>query len=362
MLIYVIIIGLIVLAELVLPRRLKLEKEACFKFILFLIVLIVGLRASSVGPDTAGYMRDFTNFGRLPFIDCLNMASRFEYGFQILIWAVYRLIPNATVFLLICAAFSFWCVYKWIISNCNNHLFALYIFFCVYITFYMTGLRQCLAMSVLLLSYKYLRELSLIKFVLLVLLAGQFHSIAYFFIFAYPLILIKKHVRLVQIVLLICIPLVYFLRVELFTLFSSFIYKLFSGFSHYGITTINDKTVYNAFLYLVAIFIILFAGKVKEHDPAGNSVTVPASYGNLYLFGCVLLPFSGLNGSFNRIPMLYCMYMCILLPNVIGIMQNKLLKMAANAALHIVLAVMLLGNVYQSSYSYVMAGFGENGG
>jgi hypothetical protein len=138
MLIYAAVIGLIALAEIAFPGSRGSERKFCFQSILSLIMLIVGLRSACVGPDTAGYIRDFSAYGRLPLVDCLRMASRFEYGFQLLIWAVYRLIPNATAFLLICSAFSFLCVYKWISANCGDCLFALYIFFCVYITFYMT--------------------------------------------------------------------------------------------------------------------------------------------------------------------------------------------------------------------------------
>lgn len=353
MFIYALIIGLIALAELGFTERQDLRRDLCFRFLFILITLMVGLRAPSVGPDTAGYMGQFCLYGSLPFGECLSKAVHFEYGYQLLIWVVFRLIPNATAFLLICAALCFRCVYRWIVQNCEDRLFALYIFFCVYITFFMTGLRQCLAMSVLLLSYKYLRTLNLIRFTLCVLLAGQFHATAYFFLLAYPLSLVRRKARPMQVAMFACLPLVYHFRVKLFTITSVFIYRLLPGFSHYGIAAVKDNIYYTAFLYLVALFVILFSG--ADQDAEGSAATIPC-YGNLFLFGCLLLPFSALNGSFNRIPMVYCMYMCVLLPNVIERMKSQLLQMASKIALHIVLAVMLLGNVYQSVYSYTLVG------
>lgn len=56
-----------------------------------------------------------------------------------------------------------------------------------FFSFSLTGLRQTLAMGFIFLSYFYLRDKKLIKFIILVLVASLFHSTALIFLIAYPL-------------------------------------------------------------------------------------------------------------------------------------------------------------------------------
>lgn len=72
--------------------------------------------------------------------------------------------------------------------------------------FSLSGLRQLIAFSVILFAYPYLREHKLIKFMLMVLIAGAFHSTAWICIFMYPIYRFKANTRNVLLLLGISIP------------------------------------------------------------------------------------------------------------------------------------------------------------
>lgn len=72
----------------------------------------------------------------------------------------------------------------------------IYLSYLIYFTlglfnFMLSGLRQSIALSILMFSYKFLREGKFIKFVTIVVFASLFHSTAIVFILAYPLFMLK---------------------------------------------------------------------------------------------------------------------------------------------------------------------------
>lgn len=64
-----------------------------------------------------------------------------------------------------------------------------------------TGLRQVIAMSILLFAYKYMREKKLLKFIGIVLLATLFHSTAIIFLIAYFVYNLKRNLISIAIML-----------------------------------------------------------------------------------------------------------------------------------------------------------------
>lgn len=72
--------------------------------------------------------------------------------------------------------------------------------------FSFSGLRQTVAFAVIMFAYPYLREKKLIRFLLLILLAGCFHSTAWICVLMYPIYHLTARVRNVLILLVLSVP------------------------------------------------------------------------------------------------------------------------------------------------------------
>ncbi len=147
----------------------------------------MALREFSYFQDNWGKMKD-------PFYYfCAYLFSQF--GFSFLAWKALI----SVVFII--------AVYKLILGYSAN----VSISYIALITlglfgFSLSGLRQMIAFSVILFAYPYLREHKLIKFMLMVLIAGLFHSSAWICIFMYPIYRFKANTRNVLLLLGVSIP------------------------------------------------------------------------------------------------------------------------------------------------------------
>jgi hypothetical protein len=95
------------------------------------------------------------------------------------------LTSNRYIFILIYTIAIYFFVYKAIVSQTNNYLFATLIFLSLYFFFTFTYLRQALAIAILWNSTKYIVDRKLIKFLICVAIATSFHNSALIFLPVY---------------------------------------------------------------------------------------------------------------------------------------------------------------------------------
>ena len=169
--------------------------------------LLYVLRYKQVGPDTIQYVNGFYNAKHLSFIEVINSKERTELGFRLYEKLISSITNNYTVYFLINGLILF----LPIIHFAKNHTGNPYIFlfmFCALgsYNFYMTGLRQSLAISICLLSVDFIKNKKPIRFIFIVLLAFAFHKSAIFFIVAYPLSHLK--INSVTVFIYVCLSVV----------------------------------------------------------------------------------------------------------------------------------------------------------
>ena len=150
---------------------------------------LIAFRSKSMGNDTGGYLNFFTRMIDTPWdkIFIVNDAGyQFEPGFVVFEKLITLVTHNAEGYQVIYSL-----IYLLAITTFANQLekanFSFLYFFAtlgIY-TFMFTGVRQCLAMSICLLSYRFIKERRLIPFLLLLLLAFLFHKSSILFIAAY---------------------------------------------------------------------------------------------------------------------------------------------------------------------------------
>lgn len=167
-----------------------LRKRWAWLFLAALPMLaLIALRGSDVGADTSGYLKFFNQMVDTPWrsIFIVNESEyQFEPGFVVFEKLITYVTQNAKVYQVIYSS-----VYLLAVVTFANQLekanFSFLFFFATLGTyiFMFTGVRQCLAMSICLFSYKFIKEHKFIPFLLLLVLAFTFHKSAILFIAAY---------------------------------------------------------------------------------------------------------------------------------------------------------------------------------
>ena len=153
------------------------------------MLALVAFRAPQMGADTGGYLKFFDQMGNTPWdqIFIRNEATyEFEEGFVIFEKLLTYVTDDSRVYQVL-----YTLIYLLALVTFANELekghFAFLFFFATMgtYTFMFTGVRQCLAMSICLFSYPFIKRKKLIPFLILVVLAFYFHKSAILFLAAY---------------------------------------------------------------------------------------------------------------------------------------------------------------------------------
>lgn len=133
------------------------------------IWLLIGLRHIGVGVDTESYVNDFHFFSTLSLTDSLKYnIDKGEPLYIIITWFCSRLTNSYTFFLLIWASFPAIALYLILKSNLKNSIeyFEALLVICILglYAFFVAGIRQTASISIILISYQYLKESKPFKF------------------------------------------------------------------------------------------------------------------------------------------------------------------------------------------------------
>lgn len=151
--------------------------------------VLIAFRNSLIGADTSVYLKFFDQMVDTPWhmIFYINdLTYEFEPGF-VLFEKILTLITHSPyVYQVIYSTIYFLSVVTFA-NEIEKEQFSFLFFFATlgnYI-FMFTGVRQCIAISICLLSYKFVKERRLIPFLLLLVLAYTFHRSAILFLAVY---------------------------------------------------------------------------------------------------------------------------------------------------------------------------------
>lgn len=152
--------------------------------------ILMAFKSSSVGTDTSNYFQSFSAMSWYPFSGFWGFDEygyeRIEKGYKLYIWLLSRISSDGQILMIATTIINTAAIYSFIRKNAKNYSLALFFFVTLgFFQFAMSGIRQTLAISIVLFGYEYLRDRKLIKFSIVVLLAMLFHKSAIFFFPAY---------------------------------------------------------------------------------------------------------------------------------------------------------------------------------
>ena len=177
-------------------QKMKSQKKLWYLVLAVLpLALMTMFRAGSIGNDTQGYIDYFDSIKSLSLSQALD-NTRFEKGYILLNYILSRISKNSQILLIVSGAFSYFSLsrwtYKW--SAAPGLILCLAVEM-LYIDSWMNIVRQAIAFFILLFAFDDLVERKFWRFLVITVLAAQFHNAAYAFLLAWPVAHLLRSIK-----------------------------------------------------------------------------------------------------------------------------------------------------------------------
>lgn len=299
------------------------------------LVVFIGLRYW-VGADYPQYFKAYHNYSReLSFSDIFDMVIDkskrvdMEWLYVLLGKSLYELGFSFYVFVFIIALIAIPIKYLAYTENAVYPAFALLLL--LYPTILVSDggqMRQGVAMSLILFSFRYIKERKLIMFLFIMYIAMGFHTSAVVFIAAYWLVLIPMNSTRILVVVLISMVLSPLKLYQYFSLLDSLSSTgVYSGFQSYESLDIEETSV--RFVKLTDLMCIMYTYFLVTYDKvACQKIPYYEYMRNIGVLGICLYFIFRWNDIFaSRLVANFLIYMPMILVNIVAaVNSNKLRK------------------------------------
>lgn len=188
MLIYIFIL-LVIINSMLLNIDINKKVRKQYVIIIFMILTAIAMfRSYKVGVDTLQYYRNFNIIANLNWSDVDIL--RYEPGYFYFCKVLSEISKDPHILIMVSSLIIIPSVGRFIYKYSKNVALSIFLYITLNIYFFhLTGMRQSIAIAILLYGIGFLIEGKYIKYSLVVILAAQFHSSA---IFLLCMILIRK--------------------------------------------------------------------------------------------------------------------------------------------------------------------------
>lgn len=158
----------------------------CLVIALLPVFILIAFKAETIGTDTWNYLRIFNEVKDSDLDGALSTFSNFETGYILLNYFLGKIWCDSQVILIVVGLFICISLYKFVMRTARLKCLALFFFVTLgFFQFAMSGIRQTIAISIVLWAYPYIRERKLVYFAIIIGLAMMFHKSAIIFAVAY---------------------------------------------------------------------------------------------------------------------------------------------------------------------------------
>jgi hypothetical protein len=280
------------------------------------LFLLASFRHHSMGTDTMSYIVDFLSLKDFSWED-----EVFEKGYSLFKLSVYTFTNNPNLYLVANSMVFLTSIFIFLHRYSKEALLSIFIFISLgYYQFSFSGLRQALAIAIVLFSYASIRDRKLFQFLFIVVIAAQFHNTALIFIIAYPIANLKIGLwHFVTIIFFLAIVILFgdsFLVTLLNMITIDFFSNRFSAY--YGDTSSVSLSLF-AILFLIWFFCLIIH-KIYDFD---GQLTI---FLNLVFIGLLFQSLTPLLGEFFRLSMYFNIFSIALLPNSILLIRSLFIR------------------------------------
>ncbi|WP_339068138.1 EpsG family protein [Fusobacterium animalis] len=183
----------------------EILKKNKSKFLIFLLIFLFCF-TYQMGTDWLSYQNYYENiFVNTDWEDLLLKNARIERGYVLLNIFFYKLGFNYEIFSGLVLSVCTYITLKYIQEKSKNKYLAFYVFFIYMFNAALLEplMRQVIALTIFIVSLKYLEKKKFLKYVFFIFLAAQFHRTAYLLLPLYFINYIKFSVKKVIVIILL---------------------------------------------------------------------------------------------------------------------------------------------------------------
>lgn len=298
------------------------KKEDTFVIIAgILLFMLSGFRSIYFSSDTIGYVNRYillNNFGFEYFWG--NFIG--NIGKDPFFYLVAKLISltgaNYRVWLMLMSGFFIFSVSRFVIKYSSDGLMSFYSFISLgFLYFSFTGLRQAMALTIILFSIEYLKSRKVIPFISIVILSSLFHFSSFVFLLAYPVASMKLNWKQFNVIFIsIAIPLLY--RNEIINVLSKI--QINRDLEYYIINTTTLNYSGLIIQMMIFLFCLCFIKNLLLEDKK-NII-----FYNLLVLGIVFQSFATVIAEFFRLSLYFNVISIILVPKAISSIKSYKLR------------------------------------
>lgn len=243
-------------------KRNKFLHVFFFLVIFIPLIYLYGMRYN-IGVDWHNYIDFYKMILKGKSFDFRN--SNFEIGYILIniCASIFFHFENGIMFFVGILIFLLLYLNIKVYHLCIDPILAIYIFLCVYFGFACNGLRQLLAVLIVLYGYNYLLRQDIKKYVVTIILAGLIHKSAIFcLLFCFLYELAKKRMLFYKIIMLISAFAIVFLKKPILLLLKKI--SIYGSYWDYGGSGIVRGLAFLCYVIPIIILIELFIEKKIE--------------------------------------------------------------------------------------------------
>lgn len=286
------------------------------------LLLLLGLRSKYVGTDTITYINMFTQG---------KFDVEIEYGFKQWVLFLKYLNDSEAFFIFITSCLQLIPLFHFLRKNSQRISFSLLILLGSNIFFfYLSGLRQAVALTFFLFTVKALIDKRYLEFMFFSIIAGLFHSTAFMFILVCPVLnLIRFNKSVVSILIIISGIIAWFEIFNIEAILNGLgLHELFvgqgvldryKGYSEYTVDLNITRTISSKIRTIIIPTLVAYFVNIAIHKYSNYSL-----YEKLYLSGVII---SNILITFPlgfRIGLYGIFFQIIVFPNLIYKVSNNL--------------------------------------
>lgn len=292
----------------------------------FLLFIIAALRATSVGNDSGQYAKHFYNLQQFDLKWIINNYQK-DPAFYYLVKILNYITSNHQWMFAIIGGFYSFSISRFIYKYSKDPMISYIILITMsYFAFSLTGLRQTIAIAIILFSYDYIIQKKLLKFLIIVTVASLFHQSALFFLPAY--FISNKQVNNKKVLEgLLAVPIVFVLRPLLVSIVQALLYETYSIDLAQGAGGWPTLLVY----FLIIAVGIIFSKQIKnEHF---------SFFLKMMYVGALIQMFVPLQPNIFRVSMYYNIASIILIPDILKTQKDKFSKLVSYSLFFILMGI-----------------------
>lgn len=178
--IYIVLFIIIIFCMILNVNRRKIGRKVFVIIMFAMIALVAMLRSWRVGIDTAQYYRNFTVIANMGWSEAGDL--RYEIGYFALCKILSYISSDGQILIIVTSLFIVTSIGRFIYKYSKDVVLSAFLYISLNIYFFhLNGMRQSLAIAVLLWGVDYLVTDKKIRFLIVVYLASLFHSSAFVF-------------------------------------------------------------------------------------------------------------------------------------------------------------------------------------